>query len=89
MGGSPPATYNSLDGAVVGGGLGVPPSGTPSPVGRHAGDERGHPAGHVWVNTPHVGSRKDGGEWKMILAQVKIHPPTPPSSPHHGEEGWE
>ena len=44
----------------------------------------GHPTGHA-----HVDSRKDGGGNARTLAQVQAKPPTPPSSPHHGEEGWE
>ena len=77
MGGSPPDHPRFPFGAVVGE-AGVPPSGTPSPVGRHAGDERGHPTGHVWVNTPHVGSRKDRGRVENDPGSGQ-NPPTHPT----------
>ena len=77
MGGSPPDHPRFPCGAVVGE-AGVPPSGTPSPVGRHAGDERGHPTGHVWVNTPHVGSRKDRGRVENDPGSGQ-NPPTHPT----------
>ena len=58
-----------------------------TPMSRALPQYQGASSGHAWKNIPLVGTGRIGGEWKMTLAQVKIHPPTPPSSPLSRGEG--